>query len=130
MSPRSLLVSLRVPPLAASSTSTCVAVSECAIEGCSEPNRARGWCNKHYQRWLHKGTTDMPPPIPAAVLAHVEQILATRNVDGRIPLDIFNRLLDDMHDLNCRQTAWSCSNYWRYGLHAACHHCHPKRSAA
>ena len=23
----------------------------CSIEGCNKPHKARGWCNKHYQRW-------------------------------------------------------------------------------
>src|SRR6516162_9510939 len=27
----------------------------CSIKGCSRPVLARGWCGKHYQRWLYKG---------------------------------------------------------------------------
>jgi hypothetical protein len=70
--------------------------------------------------------------VDPALLAHVEQILATRNVDGRVPLDIANRILDDIGDLNERQSSWSCATYQRYGLHANCHRCHPplKRRAA
>ena len=30
----------------------------CSIEGCGNPIRARGWCNKHYLRWLQYGDTD------------------------------------------------------------------------
>ena len=25
----------------------------CSIEGCGRPHQARGWCNKHYRRWLN-----------------------------------------------------------------------------
>lgn len=27
----------------------------CAIEGCEGPVRSRGWCRKHYDRWLRHG---------------------------------------------------------------------------
>lgn len=27
----------------------------CSIEGCDRPSRARGWCNKHWQRWSKNG---------------------------------------------------------------------------
>lgn len=27
----------------------------CAVEGCEKPHYARGWCNKHYQRWWQHG---------------------------------------------------------------------------
>lgn len=27
----------------------------CAIEGCETPSKTRGWCNKHYKRWLTHG---------------------------------------------------------------------------
>jgi HNH endonuclease len=37
-------------------------MSECSIEGCAVPVRARGWCSKHYQRWMDHGSTDTPPP--------------------------------------------------------------------
>lgn len=27
----------------------------CSIDGCDAPSRARGWCNRHYSRWLKCG---------------------------------------------------------------------------
>ena len=27
----------------------------CEIENCEKPSRTRGWCDKHYQRWLAHG---------------------------------------------------------------------------
>lgn len=34
----------------------------CAVDGCDSPHEARGWCNRHYQRWYKWGT---PTPVPA-----------------------------------------------------------------
>lgn len=28
---------------------------QCAVDGCTSPARARGWCGKHYQRWVKSG---------------------------------------------------------------------------
>lgn len=66
-----------------------------------------------------------PAPVPPALLARIEHILRTRNVDGKVPVEIANRILDDMHDVACRVSVWSCTTYERYGLHANCHRCHP-----
>ncbi|MBB5748585.1 HNH endonuclease signature motif containing protein [Micrococcus sp. TA1] len=35
-------------------------MSDCSIEGCSEPIKvkSRGWCNKHYKRWRAYGTPE------------------------------------------------------------------------
>lgn len=30
-------------------------IHPCSIEGCSERRVSRGWCAKHYQRWLRLG---------------------------------------------------------------------------
>lgn len=30
-------------------------VEPCAVEGCGQPSRSRGWCGKHYQRWQKTG---------------------------------------------------------------------------
>lgn len=27
----------------------------CKVDGCTDPRRARGWCNKHYRRWQANG---------------------------------------------------------------------------
>lgn len=32
-----------------------MADSTCCIEGCTSPHLARGWCAKHYGRWLRNG---------------------------------------------------------------------------
>lgn len=71
-----------------------------------------------------------PPPIPPALLAHVEALLARHNIDGKVPLDIACRILDDIYDLSLRQPGWSCATYERYGLHACCHRCHPPKEPA
>jgi len=31
----------------------------CSIEGCSNPSRKKGWCNKHYMRWWNYGHTEL-----------------------------------------------------------------------
>jgi len=31
------------------------AIPPCSIEGCDEPQWARGWCGAHYQRWMNNG---------------------------------------------------------------------------
>ncbi len=55
----------------------------CTIEGCGLPHLARGWCNKHYERWRRYGNpntvhtrgtrrevatsaTTLPPTAPAS----------------------------------------------------------------
>lgn len=30
-------------------------MSTCAVDGCDNPTRARGWCETHYQRWRRHG---------------------------------------------------------------------------
>lgn len=37
------------------------AVPKCVIDGCCDPQLARGWCRKHYLRWYRIGSTDTPP---------------------------------------------------------------------
>lgn len=32
-----------------------MASKRCSIRSCTSPVRARGWCNKHYRRWLREG---------------------------------------------------------------------------
>ena len=40
----------------------------CSIEGCDSPHRSRGWCKKHYSRYLRNGdpliTLQAPPDEP------------------------------------------------------------------
>lgn len=33
--------------------------SLCQVDGCSNPKRARGWCNLHYARWRTHGCVDV-----------------------------------------------------------------------
>lgn len=58
--------------------------------------------------------------VDPAVVERVEQILEERNVGGKVPYGIAMRLLDDMHLVACQMAEWSCSTYWRYGLHDQC----------
>jgi len=30
----------------------------CTVEGCDGKAQSRGWCGKHYARWLRHGDTD------------------------------------------------------------------------
>lgn len=32
----------------------------CTVEGCSNPPKTRGWCVKHYARWLRHGNAEHP----------------------------------------------------------------------
>ncbi|QPR39580.1 HNH endonuclease signature motif containing protein [Brevibacterium casei] len=42
--------------------------TRCSIDGCDGSHLARGWCNKHYQRWRKYGspTIDLSPDAKAA----------------------------------------------------------------
>lgn len=31
----------------------------CGVDGCRQPAHCRGWCSKHYQRWLRHGDPTM-----------------------------------------------------------------------
>ena len=35
----------------------------CKVEGCEGDVKARGFCNKHYTRWMKYGQTELPPKI-------------------------------------------------------------------
>lgn len=32
---------------------------QCSVEGCEREVVARGWCQKHYQRWLYRGSPEV-----------------------------------------------------------------------
>lgn len=34
----------------------------CSIDGCGRPVLARGWCSKHYQRWINNGDPNTARP--------------------------------------------------------------------
>lgn len=40
----------------------------CAIDECDRHVCARGWCKKHYQRWLTRGTVELSPRFPVEPL--------------------------------------------------------------
>lgn len=62
----------------------------------------------------------MNESVDPTLLAHVEQVLKTCNVDGKVPMDVFWRLLDDMASVTDRIDQWSCATYERYGMHDKC----------
>lgn len=64
----------------------------CAVEGCSNPRRSRGWCTKHYQRWQKYGDPNM--------------VTIKKPADGE-PLAYFKAHVDDEVD--------GC-NEWPYGV--------------
>lgn len=35
----------------------------CLIDGCEQPNHARGFCHKHWERWMRNGDTGLHPII-------------------------------------------------------------------
>lgn len=30
----------------------------CSVDGCNKPEKSRGWCSAHYERWRRHGTTE------------------------------------------------------------------------
>lgn len=46
-------------------------IADCSVIGCVRPIRARGWCDKHYKRWLKHGSTDIVS-VPGAVLTEAD----------------------------------------------------------
>lgn len=36
----------------------------CSVDGCDKPEKSRGWCSAHYERWRKHGTTDDLRPTP------------------------------------------------------------------
>jgi len=47
-------------------------VQECAIDGCTNPSRKRGWCEKHYSRWKAHGTPHGPGRVQQAPVCEIE----------------------------------------------------------
>lgn len=47
----------------------------CSIDGCKEDAQARGWCHKHYARWLRHGdpTVALPPGVAAGTKSPLHQ---------------------------------------------------------
>lgn len=73
-----------------------------------------------------------PAKVPAPILARVEHTLATRNVGGKVPRDIFCQILDDMAEAGARVAQWSCQRLYEQGLHGVCRrtiHTHHGRAA-
>ncbi|MFZ5875160.1 MAG: hypothetical protein ACOYXU_02010 [Nitrospirota bacterium] len=66
------------------------------------------------------------PPTPAEIDAILEQ----RNIDGKVPLEIANRILDDMARMSTSLRRWTCGTYHMYGLHKLCPHHEGRRAVA
>ena len=60
----------------------------CAIEDCDQPVHARGWCDKHYWRWLHYGDPlhldGRSRPSAAAIAASVQARQARAREKGEV----------------------------------------------
>lgn len=61
----------------------------------------------------HETVGEYPPE-------RVGRILVERNVGGKVPVDIFWRILDDMAFLTTQMESWSCATYQAYGMHHRC----------
>lgn len=82
----------------------------CAVDGCTRPLLARGWCNSHYRRWMQSGSTELKPLAkdqPCAVgpcsrlaharglcFAHYERLLTTGGVAEGAPIRVAASLED------------------------------------
>jgi hypothetical protein len=60
---------------------------ECSILWCHQKHAARGWCSKHYQRWLRYGNPlYLPPPRPipthAEIAAEMEAHIERRRAEA------------------------------------------------
>lgn len=56
----------------------------CSIESCNKPVVARGWCNRHYKRWIKYGDPSVsliPMSEKGASLKWIKEAIATRNRD-------------------------------------------------
>lgn len=53
--------------------------NECAVDGCHESAKRRGWCGRHYQRWLKHGD---PLAVKTRWDEHVLVSLSSCSVDG------------------------------------------------
>lgn len=48
-------------------TSTCLGGADmpdrtCSVDGCDDPARSRGWCQRHYNNWYRRGDALADPP--------------------------------------------------------------------
>jgi hypothetical protein len=57
-------------------------------------------------------------PVDPKIVARVDRTLKERNVDGKVPMDIYTQLLDEM------ATPQSCATYHSLRLSSMCPH-HP-----
>lgn len=64
-------------------------------------------------------THNQPSPNRSGVPG-IDRILEDRNVDGKVPWDVFWRLIDDMALLPRRMESWSCATYYRFSMHDQC----------
>ena len=39
------------------------AIRACSVDGCDRPQRARGWCYMHWERWKTRGDPGQPEPL-------------------------------------------------------------------
>jgi hypothetical protein len=52
----------------------------CSVEGCNGKHGGRGFCNKHYKRWLHHGDPSRTPRTPL-----VDRLADKIDLNGPIP---------------------------------------------
>ncbi len=75
-------------------------MKRCSIDGCGNPHQARGWCNKHYQRWLSRGDPEKEDPrlYRGVLKTPIGEILPEKRVTASAGQKRYDRLMAEWMD--------------------------------